>query len=166
MKAAINQVGAPAIFWTLSWTEFHWPEFYSFFSDDELSKPETLCKKVINNPHLLDCLFTVRVEKFVKHWLYEEMGAIWYWYWLEYALMRDCHGLAKQRDDPGLSKISEVALNGHNAQQMLSSNNFELRQFDNLERAVHKGKIAEDEIYNYVNSFVTGENPSPPCECG
>ena len=68
LKATINQVGVPTIFWTLSCAEFHWPEFHSFFSDDELmSEPEILHKNVINNPHLLDWFFTVTVEKFVKH---------------------------------------------------------------------------------------------------
>lgn len=40
---------------------------------------------------------------------------------------------------------------------MLSSNNFELQQFENLERAVHERKVAEDEFYKYVNSIVTAE---------
>lgn len=79
IKAAINQVGAPTIFWTLPGTEFHWPEFHFFFSDDESSEPET-CNNVINNLHLLDRFLTVNEEKFVKHLLYQEMGAIWHWY--------------------------------------------------------------------------------------
>ena len=82
-------------------------------------------------------------------------------------VMRDsihCHGLAKLKDDSRLCKLNEVPLNGHNAQQMFSSNNFELQQFDNLERAVHEGKVAEAEICNYFDSIVTAESPSPPCE--
>ena len=59
-----------------------------------------------------------------------------------------------------MCRLREVTLNGHNAQQMISSNSFELQQFDNLERAVYEGKIAEDEICNYVNAIVTAENPS------
>ena len=75
LKATINQVGAPTIFWTLSCAEFHWPEFYSLFSDNEVLDPEICRKNIICNPHLLDWFFTVRVEKFVKHWLYEKLGA-------------------------------------------------------------------------------------------
>ena len=47
------------------------------------------------------------------------MGAIWDWYRFKYALTSGsihCHGLAKLRHDPGLCKLSEIALNGHNAQ--------------------------------------------------
>ena len=93
-------------------------DFYSFFSDDELSEPETLRKNVINNPYLLDWFFTVRVERFVEHWLYEVIGAIWGWYRFTYALMRGsvhCHGLAKLRDDTGLCKLTEISLNVHNS---------------------------------------------------
>ena len=164
LKATINQVGAPTIFWTLSCAEFHWPEFHSLFSDDEVSEPETLRMNIINNPHLLDWFFTIRVEKFVKHWLYEKMGASWHWYRFEYALKRGsihCHGLAKLKDDPGLCNLNQVAINGHNAQERLvSSNEFELEHFDDLNRAVHEGKLSEDEICNYVDSIVTAENPS------
>ena len=96
------------------------------------------------------------------------MGAIWDWYRFEYASMRDSihfHGLAKLRDDPALCKLSEVALNGHNAQRILSSNKFELQQFDNLERAVYGEKVAQDEILDsIVNSIVTAKNNSPACE--
>ena len=32
LKAIINQMGTPTIFWTLSCAEFHWPEYHSLFS--------------------------------------------------------------------------------------------------------------------------------------
>ena len=54
LKTTINQVGAPTLFWTLSYVEFHRHELHSFFSDDELSEPETLRKNIVNNPQLLD----------------------------------------------------------------------------------------------------------------
>jgi len=167
LKATINQVGAPTIFWTLSCAEFHWPEFHALFSDNEISSPETLRSNVINNPHILDWIFTLRVEKFVKHWLYEKMGATWHWYRFEYALMRGsihCHGLVKLKGDPGLCDLSQIALNGFNAQEKLTSNDFELEHFDNLQRAVYEGKVSENKICDYVDSIVTAENPSPPHE--
>ena len=58
------------ILWTLSMAEFHWPEFHS---NNEVSDAKTICENIINNPHLLDCFFTVRVERFVKHWFYEKI---------------------------------------------------------------------------------------------
>ena len=54
-------------------------------------------KNIINNPHLIDWFFTVRVKNFIKLWLYEILGAEWHWYRFEYAVMRGsihCHGEA------------------------------------------------------------------------
>lgn len=56
------------------------------------------------------------MENFVKHWLYEALGAEWHWYRFEYAVMRGsihCHGVAKLKSDPGLCKLTKKALEGH-----------------------------------------------------
>ena len=74
-KATISQIGAPAIFWTLSCVDFHWPEFHSMFSNNS-RESETLRQNVIANPHILDWFFTQRTESFVKWWLYETLGAL------------------------------------------------------------------------------------------
>ena len=116
MKATIIQVGAPTIFWTLSCVEFHWPEYHALFGKDEITDSKTLRENIIYNPHLIDWFFTVRVENFVKHWLYEALGAEWHWYRFEYAVMRGsihCHGVAKLKSDPGLCKFTKKALEGH-----------------------------------------------------
>ena len=55
-------------------------------------------ENVINNPHLLDWLFTERTEAFVKYWLKNTLGATWHWFRYEYAVQRGtihCHGVAK-----------------------------------------------------------------------
>ena len=36
LKATLQQVGSPTIFWTLSCAEFHWPEFHAMFSDNKM----------------------------------------------------------------------------------------------------------------------------------
>ena len=162
LRATINQVSSATIFWTLSMAEFHWPEFHSLLSDNE-----TLRESIINNPHLLDWFFTVRVEKFVKHWLYKQMGAQWHWYRFEFAVMRGsihCHGLAKLKSDPGLCSLGQVALKGYYAQQQLASNTFDLENYSDLERDVCERKLAEDPIFNYADTIMTAENPSPPCD--
>jgi len=82
LKAIILQIGTPTIFWTLSCAEFHWPEFHNMFREqgDRRSEPESFRQNIIENPHLIDWFFTLRTENFVKHWLYEIMGAKWHWY--------------------------------------------------------------------------------------
>ena len=72
-----------------------------------------------------------------------------------------CHGLAKLGNDPGLCDLSQVALKGHIAQEKLL-NELDLDHIDDLNRLVEEGKLAEDEICNYVDSIVSAENPNPP----
>ena len=120
----------------------------------------------MNNPYLLDWFFTVRVEKFVKHWLYEQMGAEWHWYRFEFALMRGSihsHRLAKLKSDPGLCTLSQVALKWHNAQEKLFINNIDSENDSDLERDVHEGKLAKNQICNML-TIMTAVNPSPPSE--
>lgn len=163
LKATINQVGAPTIFWTLSCAEFYWPEYHALFSNEK-EDSSSLRNNIINNPHLIDWFFTVRVEIFVKHWLYESLGAEWHWYRFEYAVMRGsihCHGVAKLRNDPGLCFLTKKALEGHLAEKKLSENATVDGALE-LEMKVDEGKAASQQVCDYVNSLVTACNPCTP----
>ena len=145
--------------------ESHWPEFYSLLSYNEVSDTETLRESIINNPHLLEWFFTVKVEKTVKHWLYEQMDGEWHWYRFEFPVMPGsihCHGLAKSKSDPGLCSLGQVALKGYYAQQQLAPNTFDLENYIDLERNVCEGKLSEDQICNYADRIMTADIPSPP----
>ena len=56
--------------------DMHWPEIHSLFG---ANASNTTCgirqQNVINNPHKADWFFTQRLESFVKHWLYNTLGA-------------------------------------------------------------------------------------------
>ena len=112
LEPPFNQASAASIFFTISMAEFHRPKFYSSLSNNEVPNSKILRESIINNTHLLDWFFTVRVKTFVKNLLYEQMGAEWSWYRFEFALMRGSihsHGLAKLKSDPGLCTLSQVA---------------------------------------------------------
>ena len=56
----------------------HWPELHALFSANTETgdlASETKQQNVINNPHIVVCFFTQRLESFVKHWLYDILGA-------------------------------------------------------------------------------------------
>lgn len=70
LKAIITNVGTPTLFFTFSSGDMHWPEFHSLFGDNNNNSSEVRRQNVINNPHVVDWLFTQRLESFIKHWLY------------------------------------------------------------------------------------------------
>lgn len=56
LKATLQQIGTPTIFWTLSCAELHWPEFHALFGDVK-NDYNTYKKNVINEPHIFDWFF-------------------------------------------------------------------------------------------------------------
>ncbi|CAB4008934.1 Hypothetical predicted protein, partial [Paramuricea clavata] len=129
LKAIITSVGAPTLFFTFSSADMHWPELHALFktdTDNELgnSTSDVRRQNVINNPHVVDWFFTQRLESFVKHWLYDTLGAKWHWFRYEYQGRGSihCHGTAKLNNDPGLCQLTQTALKGFLAQKFKDEN--------------------------------------------
>ena len=161
LKAIITQVGAPTIFWTLSCAEFHWPEFHDLFNNANNLSDAQCRENVINNPHLLDWFFTERTEQFVKHWLKNTLGATWHWFRYEYAVQRGsihCHGVAKLQSDPGLCDLSQTALKGYIANQLVEDSSLSPELLEK-EEEIKKGKEADTIICDYVDSLMSTQNP-------
>jgi hypothetical protein len=101
---------------TLSSADLYWPELHSlFFSNVESLSMDEKRKNVIDNLHLISLLFfTRRLESFLKHWLYETLDAEWHWYRYEFKARTSIHGhgAAKLKSDPGLCKLTDIALKG------------------------------------------------------
>ena len=98
----------------------HWPELHKLFcSHVEDLTPQDRRKHVIDNPHLADWFFAKRLESFVKHWLYNCLGAEWHWYRYEFQARGSihCHGVAKLKSDPGLCYLTDKALKGFLAEK-------------------------------------------------
>ena len=171
LKATISQKGPPTIFFTLSCAEYHWPEFHNLLhvSNNYTEKltPGDRHKNVVNNPHVLDWLFSERTDRFVKFWLKESLQSSWHWYRYEYAVQRGsihCHGVAKLKNDPGLCTLTEKALKGYLASKFQRENQNVLtkEQIMNINNEIHEGKEAEAIVCRYVDFLLSTWNPSSP----
>ena len=169
LKATIGQKGPPTIFFTLSCAEYHWPEFHKLLSYSFTKKltPGDRHKNVLNNPHLLDWVFSERTDRFVKFWLKESLHSSWHWYRYEYAVQRGsihCHGVAKLKNEPGLCTLTEKALKGYLASKFKSENQHELtkEQIVNIDNEIQEGKKAETILCRYVDFLMSTWNPSSP----
>ena len=115
-------------------------------------------QNVINNPHLVDWFFSQRLERSLKHWLYETMDAEWHWYRFEYQHRGSihCHGTAKLKNDPGLCKLTEIALAGFHAQRAQT----ETGDFHpDVNEIIDAGKNAERKVCQYVDWLLTTVSP-------
>ena len=168
LKAIITSVGAPTLFFTFSSADMHWPELHSLFSEDtEVGNftSEVRRQNVINNPHIIDWFFIQRLESFVKHWLYDTLGAKWHWFRYEYQGRGSihCHGTAKLNNDPGLCQLTQTALKGFLAQKV-NDNNFSDSDTTELDQDIEAGQRAADTVCQYVDWLLSTVNPNSPDE--
>lgn len=97
----------------------------------------------------------------------KSLRATWHWYRYEYAVQKGsihCHGVAKLQNDPGLCKLTEVALQGFLASEYIDENrnllsNEEVREFQNK---LKERKNAESIVCQYVDFLLSTRNPCPP----
>ena len=124
---------------------------------DDIQSQQNYRDNVVNNPHILDWFFTERTEPFVKHWLYNILGAKWHWYRYEFSVLRGaihCHGLAKLESDPGLCELANKAVDAFQGSKNIA--NASSIAEDNIE--IVEGKNAEREICAYYDYLISCVN--------
>jgi hypothetical protein len=160
LKAIITYKEAPTIFFTFSAADMYWPELHSLFQlhSQDLSSTEKR-KNVIDNPHIVDWYFTKRIEKFLKYWLYDTLGAEWHWYRYEFQARGSihCHGMARLKSDPGLCKLTEIALKGYLAEKCEQDLDNSSVSFD-----IEQGKKASQQVCDYHDKLISTWNPELP----
>ena len=144
----------------------HWPELHDLLGNysDDISNEEKR-QNVINNPHIVDWFFTQRLEGFIKHWLYDTLGAQWHWYRYEYQHRGSihCHGTAKLQNDPGLCTLTEVALKGFLTERHIKECS-NLSDTSHYDEDIKNGKQAAKTVCQYVDWLLSTVNPTPPDE--
>ncbi|CAB3979507.1 ATP-dependent DNA helicase PIF1 [Paramuricea clavata] len=143
----------------------HWPELHALFGAKTGNATSQIRRQnVINNPHVVDWFFTQRLESFVKHWLYDTLGAKWHWFRYEYQGRGSihCHGTAKLNNDPGLCQLTQTALKGFLAQKFKDEN--DCSDTTELDHDIEDGQKAADTVCQYVDWLLSTVNPNPPDE--
>ena len=147
----------------------NWPELHALFkadTDNELdnSTSDVRRQNVINNPHFVDWFFTQRLESFIKHWLYDTLGAKWHWFRYEYQgrVSIHYHGTAKLNNDPGLCQLTQTALKGFLDQKFKDENDCSDRT--EVDQDIEAGQKAADTVCQYVDWLLSTVNPNPPDE--
>ena len=109
-----------------------------------------------------------RTESFVRHWLYNTLGAEWHWYRFEYAVVHvamHCHGLAKLKDDPGLCdlaskavSVKQLSLKQLTKEKYNSSRQSILNELDST--VINDGVSAEKIVFDCYHKLITCINPA------
>ena len=161
LKPIVIAVGTPTIFFTFSSADMHWPELHRLLGSETGSSEERR-RAVINNPHIVNCFFTQRLESFIKHWLYKTFDAKLHWYRFEYQARGSihCYGNAKLNNDPGLCDLTKIALKEILAQKYKDKH--EDKGTSELDQDIIAGKKAADTVCKYDYWLLSTVNPNPP----
>ena len=164
LNAIITTVGTQTIFLTFSSADMHWPDLHVLLGNEN-STGDKRRQAVINNPHNVDWFFTLRLESFIKHWLYKTLDVKWHWYRFEYQARGSihCHGTAKLSNDPGLCELTKVALKGFLAQKYKDEHKDENTSESDYD--IIAGKKAAELACKYVDWLLCTVNPTPPDDC-
>lgn len=119
---------------------------------------------IIDNPHIVDWMFTKRMGSFLKHSLYDTLKTEWHWYRYEYQATGSIHyhGItAKLKTDPGLCNLTEIALKGYLAGKELLDKAGDHQSLHNIKE---ENKACE-KICQYVDSLLSWTKPDlHPCK--
>ena len=128
-------------------------------SSDQKLTPADRQKHVLDNPHLLDWLFSERTDRFVKYWLKDLLQASWHWYRYEYAVQKlrgsiHCHGVAKLKNDPDYVPSQRKPLRDTWLQNIdMKKKMLSKEQILNIDNEIHEGKEAELIVCSYVDNL-------------
>ena len=108
------------LFFTLTLADFHCPHLHRFLSIPEGSSTEDIKKILKDNPHRVNWYFVKKFEIFKSVYLEGVLKCLlefggWVWYRFEWQ-HRDAilvHGLCRMGEAPDLTRLSEMAINGH-----------------------------------------------------
>ena len=154
LENTIDQKGAPTVWWTLSFPDFHWDDLHKLFgergpnmTDEDFRKWKA--QNLKENPGLVNEFFVKRVEAFVGEMFGRDvLDAEWHWYRFEWQkrLSIHVHGLAKLKSDPGLTTLGIKVYQGRKSARIL-------RAFNSLQEINITQDPAPVEGDTYLQSF-------------
>jgi hypothetical protein len=113
----------PTVWYTLTFADHHWQDFFKLFYDDPASVPNAERHRCLDeNEHMANAFFVRRCERFLGHlFSVDAWKTVWTW-WRDEWQSRGAihlHGLCRLFNDPGLVQLSELFAKGVQAGRRL-----------------------------------------------
>ena len=161
LQALFDQKGYPTFFFTVSAADNYWPDLHRLLQQPEGATRGMHMQAIINNPHLTDWYFSVKLPEFINRWMYGCLDASWHWYRYEWQARGSihAHGCAKLKNDPGLCDLITKATKGWEEQAMLSDPEADREE---LQATIAEGEQAKATAVEYADWLVTTMNEAMP----
>ena len=103
----VDALGLPTVFFTHSAADGQWPELARLICPEDQESSSSRSKAVADNPAIADWFFSHRIEKFIKAYYVDILGATDYWFRYEWQHRGSphVHGIAWFKDAPDVEKL-------------------------------------------------------------
>ena len=103
----VDALGLPTVFFTHSAADGQWPELARLICPEDQESSSSRSKAVADNPAIADWFFSHRIEKFMKAYYVDILGATDYWFRYEWQHRGSphVHGIAWFKDAPDVEKL-------------------------------------------------------------
>ena len=161
LKQIFYQLGAPTIFWTYSFADYHLYDLHRLLGTLEATQKEKQ-KKVNENPHIVSAWFYDYIKQIKKKFhcnTLEETWSVNRWEWQGRGTGH-VHGCSKLKNDPGLISLCEKIYIGREAKKKLETK-VDSIQGKKLLKQFEMGLVAEQRVISYVDTIITAWNTHP-----
>ena len=105
----INTLGLPTIFFTHSAADTQWDDLYRLMINEDKDIPRSKSACLIDNPAIASYFFHVKINKYIKTYYQNLLGATDYWFRYEWQHRGSVHvhGLAWVKNSPRAEKLKD-----------------------------------------------------------
>ena len=148
LASIFEQKKAGTVFFTFSAADFHWSDLHRLMPKTGVTAKERAAS-LLNNPHIADHWFGIRMKSFITHFFENTLGCEWYWYRYEWQSRASihAHGTARLQNDPGLIELTGKAYQGRLASTILESGSeLSHEETENYRKMFHEVMDAEEVV--------------------
>ncbi len=105
--------------------------------------PNKRYQNTLNNPHLVDWYFGLRLNKFAQYFFDDILDVEWRWHRFEWQSRSSihAHGCARLKNDPGLIKLTALVYIGRKAaEKICNTENLTSDEKNKLEKDILLGQ--------------------------
>ncbi|RMZ95107.1 ATP-dependent DNA helicase PIF1, partial [Brachionus plicatilis] len=156
-----EQKKTATIFFTFSYADNHWEDLHRLFPGGFSNDPKVRYKNVLNNPHIVDWYFGIRLNEFLKIVFDSILQCEWRWHRYEWQSRSSihAHGAARFKNDPGLTELTKKVYLGRLAKKDLDKKQLYEDEKQELINLIVEGDKAEVKVINYADTLLSAMNP-------
>ncbi|RMZ93574.1 ATP-dependent DNA helicase pif1, partial [Brachionus plicatilis] len=161
LESTFEQKKPATVFFTFSYADNYWEDLHRLLPGGFSTDPKKRYFNVLNNPHLVDWYFGIRLNEFLKIVFGGILDCEWRWHRYEWQSRSSihAHSAAHFKNDPGLNELTKKVYVGRLANTELEKGGFTPTRLNELIQLVKDGIDIEKKLIIYAETLLSAINP-------